>query len=85
MEGLLDSAAWSLATGLGLSLQGGLMLAVGGLPRRWRRGATPELTPDTPEAFLADWIDQYNYLGAALVATGLTLVVAASVERLAGA
>lgn len=70
------TAFWMVALGLGMAFHGSLILWVGGLPRALRSGPTPIADKGTPEAFGLFWLDQYSFIGIALVLAGLAMAVA---------
>ncbi len=69
--GLLD---WFRIAGLGAVWLGAQIVWVAPLPRQLRRGQVPTAPRGTPEAFGLFWIDQYGYIGLALLTVGLALV-----------
>ncbi|MBH80127.1 MAG: hypothetical protein CMQ49_06430 [Gammaproteobacteria bacterium] len=67
---------WLLIVGLGgIWLGWQIVWASPALPRQIRRGEIPTVPKGTPEAFGLFWMDQYGYIGLALLAGGLGLAV----------
>ncbi len=62
---------WLLTIGLGALWLGWQIVWVAPLPRQLRRGEVPTAPKGSPEAFSLFWIDQYGWLGLALLGFGL--------------
>lgn len=71
----LDSGDWLIVSGLGAVWLGWQIVAVGGLPRAIRPRDEPPVAKGSPEAFGRFWIDQYGFIGLALVAGGIGLAM----------
>ena len=67
---------WLLITGLGAAWLGWQIVWVAPLPRQLRRGEVPTAPKGSPEAFSLFWIDQYGWLGLALLGLGLAAALA---------
>ncbi len=71
---------WLLVVGLGALWLGWQIVWVAPLPRQLRRGEVPTAPKGSPEAFSLFWIDQYGWLGLALVGLGLAAALAGAVR-----
>ncbi len=71
---------WMLIIGLGAAWLGWQIIWVASLPRQLRRGEKPQAPKGSPEAFMLFWVDQYAWLGLALLAPGLALALAGVVR-----
>ena len=67
---------WLLIAGLGAAWLGWQIVWVAPLPRQLRRGEVPTAPKGSPEAFSLFWIDQYGWLGLALLVLGLAAALA---------
>ena len=67
---------WLLIAGLGAAWLGWQIVWVAPLPRQLRRGDVPTAPKGSPEAFSLFWIDQYGWLGLALLGLGLAAALA---------
>ena len=67
---------WLLIAGLGAAWLGWQIVWVAPLPRQLRRGDVPTAPKGSPEAFSLFWIDQYGWLGLALLVLGLAAALA---------
>ncbi len=61
------------AAGLGMLWQGLWILLVGRLPRALRGARRSPAEPGSPQAFTDYWLDQYSWIGLALVVVGMLL------------
>lgn len=68
-------SSWLICVGLGMLWHGVLIIWVGGLPRALRRGEIPIAEKGTPEAFGLFWLDQYSFIGIALVVSGSAIAI----------
>ena len=66
---------WLLICGLGAAWLGWQIVVVGGLPRSLRPRQEPPVEKGSAAAFQRFWIDQYGYIGLALLIGGLLLAL----------
>jgi hypothetical protein len=67
----LGLADWFLIAGLGALWLGAQIVWVAPLPRQLRSGQVPTAPRGSPQAFGLFWLDQYGWIGLALVAAGV--------------
>ncbi len=72
--GELEWVEWLRVAGLGALWLGAQIVWVAPLPRPLRRGEVPTAPKGTPDAFGLFWLDQYGYIGLAMVAAGIVLL-----------
>ena len=67
---------WAIACGLGAVYLGAqIVWATPRLPRQLMRGEVPTAEKGSPQAFGLFWLDQYGWIGMALIVGGLLLAV----------
>ena len=71
---------WMLIIGLGAAWLGWQIIWVAPLPRQLRRGEAPTAPKNKQEAFMLFWIDQYAWLGLALLIPGLAAALVGTVR-----
>ncbi len=69
----MDTLVW-LAVAAGLIWQGALIIWVAPLPSQLRKDK-PKVTKGTGAAFQVFWLDQYAWIGIAMVVVGVLLGV----------